>query len=419
MIAKNIERNSQTRGRPRRFARVVTLAIVIAIALGMSGAIGVITRDASAASKGDAAEFHRAGRTRSFASAPHVYEWTYQMNREPPEGMHERSNFDRIGLHRVAIGKGWGGRERATADGPVMLYLPGTNMNGEVAVDDPRYSLPLFMATHGVDFWAIDYRTHFIPAETPKADLSELKGWTGELFATDIEAAADFVMRTTGRSKIFVAGFSRGATFAYLFAAQHPKDVAGLVIYDGWIPLGLTASSPPPNHYADDVAGAHLTYEKRQALMAAVIANPDGPAPIAKYKTARQNLEAVVYGAGGIFGGHGGLANPAGGYSDAVVLARMLINYDRYWPTVQDYEDPFTPGELARLSESMIPVIAFSSGNIGGRWPSRVAKSASSTGSASVSVTPLAGWGHLDVICGTHAEAEVFEPTLAFVEGKH
>ena len=176
------------------------------------------------------------------------------MNREPPEGIREPSNFDRIGLHRVAIGKGWGGRERATADGPVMLYLPGTNMNGEVAVADPRYSLPLYMATHGVDFWALDYRTHFIPAETPKADLTELKGWTGELFATDIEAAADFVMRTTGRSKIFVAGFSRGATFAYLFAAQHPKEVAGLVIYDGWIPLGLTAGAQPPNHYADDVA---------------------------------------------------------------------------------------------------------------------------------------------------------------------
>src|SRR5579863_2175290 len=103
MIAESIERNSRTRGRRRRFARVVTFAIVIAIALGTSGAIGVIAHDALAASKGDAAEFHRAGRTRSFASAPHVYEWTYQMNREPPEGIRERSNFDRIGLHRVAI----------------------------------------------------------------------------------------------------------------------------------------------------------------------------------------------------------------------------------------------------------------------------------------------------------------------------
>ena len=47
-----------------------------------------------------------------------------------------------------------------------------------------------------------------------------------------------------------------------------------------------------------------------------------------------------------MFGGHGGLANPAGGHSDAVVLARMLIGYDRYWPTVQDYENPFTPARL-------------------------------------------------------------------------
>ncbi len=79
----------------------------------------------------------------------------------------------------------------ATA-GIVMLYLPGTNMNGVVAVDDPRYSLPLFMATHGVDFWALDYRTHFIPPATPASDLTELKGWTNDLFESDILAAAEF-----------------------------------------------------------------------------------------------------------------------------------------------------------------------------------------------------------------------------------
>ncbi len=111
------------------------------------------------------------------------------------------------------------------------------------------------------------------------------------------------------------------------------------MILDGFIPTDRADAKPPPDRYADDVGGAHLTYDKRKALMEAVIANPDGPAPIPKYKTARENLEAVVYGAGGVFGGHGGLANPGGGYSDAVVLARMLVNYDRYWPTVQDYEN--------------------------------------------------------------------------------
>jgi len=176
-----------------------------------------------------------------------------------------------------------------------MLYLPGTNMNGEVAVIDLHHSLPLFMADHAVDFWALDYRTHFIPPATPVADLTELKGWTTELFESDIEAAANFVMRTTGRSQIFVAGFSRGVSFAYLFAARHPHEVEGLVIFDGSIGIGHANATAPPNRYADDVGGAHLTFDKRKALMEAVIANPDGPAPIPKYKTAREILEQVVY----------------------------------------------------------------------------------------------------------------------------
>jgi pimeloyl-ACP methyl ester carboxylesterase len=270
------------------------------------------------------------------------------------------------------------------------------------------------MAAHGVDFWALDYRTHFIPPRTPQSGLAELKGWTSDLFESDIEAAADFVMQTTGRERIYVAGFSRGASFAYLYAARHPREVQGLVIFDGWIPPDRQAG-PAPQRYADDVGGAHLTYDKRRALLEAVIANPDGPAPLPKYKNARANLEAVVYGAGGAFGGHGGLANPQGGFSDAVVLAPMLASYDRYWPAIQDAENPFTAADRARLAASRVPVIAFASTNISPQWPDRVAQSAASTGSGDETVKKLAGWGHLDVICGTRAEAQVFMPVLAFL----
>ena len=42
--------------------------------------------------------------------------------------------------------------------------------------------------------------------------------------------------RQTHSEKLFVAGFSRGASFAYLFAAMHPQHVAGLAILDGFIP---------------------------------------------------------------------------------------------------------------------------------------------------------------------------------------
>src|SRR6185437_1395248 len=271
-----------------------------------------------------------------------------------------------------------------------------------------------YLAAHGVDVWTMDYRTHFVPSDTPADKLAVMNGWTSRAFDGDIAAAAAFVSARTHNQKLFVAGFSRGASFAYLFAALHPQNVEGLVILDGFIMRGPVRAMPP-RRVADDIGGPHLTYDKRRALMEAVIRDPGGPAPLPKYKTAAENLEHVVYGAGGIFGGHGGLANPQGGFSDPSVLARMLIAYDRWWPAVQDYDNPFDASALARLRASKIPVIAFSSTNISAKWPAMVTESAAATGNTEVTVKRLDGWGHLDVICGTHAENEVYAPALAWL----
>jgi|SRR5216683_1408288 len=115
------------------------------------------------------------------------------------------------------------------------------------------------------------------------------------------------------------------------------------------------------------------------------------------------------------FGGKGGLANPIGGFSDPSTLAHVLITYDRYWPIMQDYEDSFPSVVMGALRRSKIPVLAFSSTNIAPGWPDRVAQSASSTGSDNVHVRRLQGWGHLDVICGTHAARDVFKPALEWL----
>ena len=294
-----------------------------------------------------------------------------------------------------------------------MLYLPGTNMNGEVALDDPHYSLPLYLASHGVDFWALDYRTHSVPPSTPPAGLAEMQTWTNEMFEADISAAMRFVMASTKRKHIFLAGFSRGASFAYLYAAAHPEGVKGLIILDGAIDHGRSGS-PPRGIYADDVGGKHLTWDKRQELMQLVIKNPDAPAPIPQFKTAADNLNHVAFASAG-FGGKGGLSNPFAGLADPAVLARVLVKYDRYWPNIQDYENSFTPAILDSLRHSQIPVLAFSSTNIGAEWPSRVASSAKSTGAKDVTVRILKNWGHLDVICGTAAERQVFVPTLSWL----
>ncbi|MBV8358239.1 MAG: hypothetical protein JO189_09935 [Deltaproteobacteria bacterium] len=348
--------------------------------------------------------FAAIGKPRMFAAAHGVYEFVFQEQRGP-------SPFDRIGLHRITP-------EPKPPAHPtiVMLYLPGTNMNGEIAIDDPRYSLPLYMASHGVDFWALDYRTHFVPASTSSAGLVELQSWTNEMFEADISAAARFVMATAGRPRIFLAGFSRGVLFAYLYAAAHPENLNGLVVFDGAISHGRRGS-PPPGIYADDVSGKHLTWDKRQALMRLVIDNPDGPAPLPQFKTAADNLNHVVYDSAG-FGGKGGLANPFAGLADPSVLARILIQYDRYWPNVQDYEDSFTPAMAESLTNSRIPVLAFSSTNIGPDWAQGVAKSAASTGSRDVTIKILSNWGHLDVICGTYAAHQVFAPVLLWLK-KH
>jgi len=349
-----------------------------------------------------AADFTAVGAARELKGAPGIYEWTFA-------AAVGKSPFDKIALHRVAKGPNPPAHPEA-----VVLYLPGTNMNGEVALDDPRYSFQVYLAEQGVDVWSMDYRTHFIPPETPQNDLSELAGWTNDLFESDINAAAAFISEKTGRGRIFVAGFSRGVEFAYLYAAMHPDRVAGIIALDGFIPSHpMRIEQGAPGQYAVDVGGKHLTYDKRYKLMQMVIENPDQPAPIPKYKTARENLEHVMYDAAP---GNGAFANMPGGFSDAVVLAKLLIAFDRYWPAVQDGENPFTPQLLASLKASKTPVIAFASTNFGANWPVQVEAASKSTGAPDPSFTKFDNWGHLDVLAGTKSESLVFAPTAAWIK---
>lgn len=377
-------------------SRLRVALTILALLLGLTAA--------AATARGEVEKgFHLASGPLPVPGVAGIYQWRF-------EATVGASAYDRIALHRFAQ------EPRAPRRSDItVLYLPGTNMNGELSLHDPRYSFPVYLATGGVEVWALDYRTHFVPSSATPASISDLfKGWTNEAFTADIATAASFVLKQTGAQKIFVAGFSRGVSFAYLFTALHPQQVAGIIALDGFIPR--RASQPmPDDHAVDDLAGKNLTWEKRQFLMEAVIANPDGPAPLPKYQTAAQNLEHVVYDSKD-FGGQGGLANPFDGYSTPVVLARMLVGYDRYWPAVQNYQNPFTPERRAALQASKVPVIAFASTNIATEWSNWVVESAHATGSDDVTFQVFARWGHLDVLCGTHAEAQVFAPTLTWLK---
>jgi len=132
--------------------------------------------------------------------------------------------LDRIGLHRLA--------PCDVQPGPVVLYLPGMHMNGELPIREPEHDLRVYLAVNGLRTWGLDYRTHAVPADAPETDLDTLKRWTAEVFLDDIAWGARFV-RGTDPGPLFVAGFSQGATFAYRLAAREPAGIAGLVILDG------------------------------------------------------------------------------------------------------------------------------------------------------------------------------------------
>jgi len=340
--------------------------------------------------------------------------WT---STRPPGGA-----YDRIELHRY----------RSVAPrAAVLLYLPGTNMNGEVAVTDESHNLWLFLARRGVEVYALDYRTRFVPSAGVD-DFGFMRHWGSQAFLGDVRAAAEQARRESGAGRLFVAGFSRGVFFAYALAAAEPGGVAGLIALDGYF-----KNHAPKDGYdlpaekarieasaawASDVSG-RLGWEKRRALMEAAAANPAGPATDAKFGTIGVQLADILYNAWR----PGGLANAVEGLSRPEVLARLLAGYDRYYPTLQDVEgrsiadrddDPATPIDDA-WGETDVPVLYFGSTGMGADWLMNGIYSASRSGAQDVTLNVLERYGHLDVLVGENARREVFEPTLVWIAKRH
>jgi hypothetical protein len=310
----------------------------------------------------------------------------------PPGG-----KFDRVGLHRLAPCE-------APADAPVLLYLPGMHMNGELPIADPRHDLRLFLAVRGVRTWGLDYRTHAVPATATPEELETLSRWTSDMFRDDAAWAAAFVRAADGRLD-HVAGFSHGAAIAYDLASRRVVPNVTLVILDGALPAPREVQPGGP---AIDVAGGRLSFTARRTLMDAVIANPDGPSPLAGFPSAGEALGSVLYAAPS-FGGRGGLANTRDDVSDPRVLAQLLRSYDRWWPRAAATSTaPAPPAEP-------VPVLAFASGRLGPAWGERVRTSAEAFGKGRATVIELPAYGHLDVLVARDAARDVFAPVRDWI----
>ena len=316
--------------------------------------------------------------------------WTCE---RPPRG-----EFDTVGLHRLAACD-------APADAPVLLYLPGMHMNGELPFNEPRNDLRLFLAVRGVRTWGLDYRTHTVPPTATPQELQTLSRWTSDVFRDDAAWAAAFVKAADGRLD-HVAGFSQGAVIAYDLAARRVSPGMTLVILDGALP---TDRDVPPGGPAIDVAGGRLTYPTRRALMDAVIADPDGPSPLAGFPSAGEALRKVLYAAQS-FGGRGGLANTYDDVSDLRVLATLLRSYDRWWPRAA------VGGDAPSPPTASVPVLAFATGRLGPAWTERVRTSAEAFAKGKATVVELPNYGHLDVLVAREAAHDVFLPAFEWIQ---
>jgi pimeloyl-ACP methyl ester carboxylesterase len=329
--------------------------------------------------------------------------------------------YDTIGLHRFR-GKG--------APSAAMLYLPGTNMNGAAALTDEDHNLWIFLARRGVEVYTLDYRTHSVPA-TGTLEPGVMRGWDMAAFVGDIRAAAAKARAESGRPRLFVAGFSRGVSLAYAYAAVEPEAAAGLVLLDGSFKshapkdaydyVADTKKLETSGAWASDVSG-RMGWEGRQKLMQAAAEDPAGPAGDPKFASIGEQLSEILFSAWR----PGGLANAKGGLSKPQVLARLLLGYDRYYPAVQTLDgqsiadradDPRTPIDDL-WGEMKTPILNFTGTGMGGDWILNSIYSADKSGSQDVTLHVLERYGHLDVIVGERARAEVFEPALAWIASR-
>lgn len=333
--------------------------------------------------------------------------WQLTYTNEPPQ---------RIALHRY--------RDPTVPAIAALLYLPGTNMNGELKHRSERHNIWLYLAARGVEVYAMDYRTHFISHDYD-GDLSFMRDWTTELFVADAARCAELVSKKGSGLPLFIAGFSRGVGYAY--------SLAGQVAFQGLIALDGSYKAVEPEPFDRDKAQADLEqsgafagavsrrgYAARHELMRRAHEAPDGPAVDERYATAAEHLIETLYNAWG----PGVLSNTRAAVTPIDVLAVEMDDYDWYFPNIQNIEmrsrrayldDPSTSLD-DHFGKMTIPILYFGATNFGAESLLNGIYSAARSGSEDVTINVLENYGHLDVLFAGEAEKEVYSVVLKWIE---
>ena len=335
--------------------------------------------------------------------------------RSPVEPLGE---YDVVGLHRYQLNKN---------DKLVMLYLPGTNMNGELSVMDENHNLWLFLANRGVKVYTLDYRTHAVPNDQIRP-FGFMKNWGIDQFVNDAALALDFINRTEIDLPVYIAGFSRGVSYAYGLIGQ--RKAAGLIALDGSFKryqatefnLANALNRLDKSEEYASVLSRSRGWANRQALMRKTWQDPNGPALTSRYVTVGEQLTSTLYNAWG----KGGLTNPVDNISSITVLAKMMENYDRFFPAIQNIQGQSLSSQRDDPSTTLddhygqidIPILYFGTTNLGAESLMNGIYSASKSGSLDVTINVLENHGHLDVLIGNQAKGLVYQVILDWMRAR-
>ena len=125
---------------------------------------------------------------RAVKAYPDLQEFAWQKNAT----MAPNGPYDKIGLHRLV-------KTGITPKG-VMFMVSGLYGSGEKLVSNPvtdsltkieNNSNCIYWANKGFDVYTIDYRTHFIPVDFNKSQLSFTADWGLDQYMSDIKEAVD------------------------------------------------------------------------------------------------------------------------------------------------------------------------------------------------------------------------------------
>lgn len=359
--------------------------------------------------------------------------------------------FDRIALHRVVKHRS---RPRGCKNQPPVFIIPGTwEAGGWSKIADKSINPFLYLADEGYDVFTMSFRSANIPNmayeqfNSMGVDISGTLDWTYGTFREDIKACVDKIKRVANASRIFMAGFSRGSTLMYIYASKYQQDLKGLITLDGdfkkyppnpdnavdeetfnyIMELVRAGALPVPDdctHFLCPPIGTYYQYLSEASWdyydswqLAAVVPNAQlmagGP-----LSSGFEIISDFVADDAYYMWGDGVFCNY---YQDSMgreTLITAMTEFSRYWPTVQDFEhyQLMAYEDVPYLdyddNEINLPAIAFLTQNycpagmcLGDTFPNI-------TKSDDVTIHYLPDYGHLDVVFGTNALADIKQPLV-------